>query len=38
MIARSIIKMIEDSGGGPPHIAAAIVRLPEATFDHLSTA
>ena len=27
MIARSIIKMIEDSGGGPPDVAAAIVRL-----------
>jgi hypothetical protein len=35
MIARSIIKMIEDCGGGPPDVAAAIVRLPGATFDHL---
>jgi hypothetical protein len=35
MIARSIIKMIEDSGGGPPHVAAAIVSLPAATFAHL---
>jgi hypothetical protein len=35
MIARSIIKMIEDCGSGPPDVAAAIVRLPGATFDHL---
>ena len=35
MIARSIIKMIEDSGGASPQIHAAVVRLPAAAFDQL---
>ena len=35
MIARSIIKMIEDGGGDPAQVAAVIVRLPGAAFDQL---
>jgi hypothetical protein len=35
IIARSIIKMIEDGGGGSAEIAKAAVLLPAAIFDDL---
>jgi hypothetical protein len=35
MIARSIVKMIEDSGGGSEEIANAAVLLPASTFHDL---
>lgn len=35
MIARSIIKMIEDRGGGSAEIAEAAVMLPATIFDDL---
>lgn len=35
LIARSIAKMIEASGGASPELAAVVVRLPMAVFDQL---